>query len=181
MGLGYGPKGYVVGAKDIGLITLTQTSIDAGQTGDIGPNGSYQLFVNHLNNGCDSSQVNLQIKDNITWSYVTFEMVTTGNSACWGWNHGSYSDAGNMPSYNESLGDRVFESINSWELPEFQSHDRTVACDNDANNFMRYNASGPRSFCMKRRRNIGAGLVTISHGRACNNYGTTLIRKITLY
>ena len=181
MGLNYGPKGYVVKSTDINAITLVQASIDTGQTGDIGPGGSYQLFVNHLNSDCSTSRVDLQIKDNIVWSYITFEMVTTGHAACWGWNNASFSIAGNMLSYDESLGDRIFESLNSWELPEFQSHDRTYACDNDANNFMRYNTSGPRSFCMKRRRNIGAGLVTISHGRACVSVGTTLIRKITLY
>jgi|688.fasta_scaffold578481_3 hypothetical protein len=180
MGLNYGPKAYKVTSIDVNLITLNTTSIDTAQTGDIGPGGTYQLFVNHLNAGCDYSEVNLQLKDNISWKYITFEMVTTGPSACWGWNSGGYSNAGNMESYDEAKGDRLFECINTWEQAQFQTHNRTQACDNDANNFMRYNTSGPRIFCMKRRRNIGAGLVTISHGRACNTYGTTLIRKISL-
>jgi hypothetical protein len=180
MSINYGPVGHVVTSLDINSIELLQTSIDTARTGDIGPNGSYQLFINHLNAGCDLSRVNLQLKDNIDWTYITFEIETTGGSACWGYNSGNYSITGNMESYNEQLGDRIFEPVNSWELSQFQSHDRTTACDNDSNNFMRYNEAGPRSFCMKRRRSAGGGLVSISHGRACNYLGTTLIKKITL-
>lgn len=181
MGLVYGAITNKITSADINSITLTQASIDTAGTGNIGPNGEWQLKVNHLNSGCDLTKVDIQLKDNINWTYITFEMDTTGPAACWGWNHGSYSDSGNLYAYDESAGDRIFESVNSWELPQFQSHNRTVACDNDENNFMRYNTSGPRVFAMKRRRNVNGSLASISFGRACNNYGTTIVRNIRIW
>jgi hypothetical protein len=181
MGLVYGAVTNKITSADIDSISLTQASIVTAETGNLGPSGEYQIKVNHLNSGCDFTQVNIVLKDNIDWSYITFEMHTTGGSACWGFNHGNYSESGNLYSYDESAGDRIFESINSWELPQFQSHNRTVACDNDDNNFMRYNTSGPRVFAMKRRRNKNGSLAFISHGRACNNYGTTLIKNIRIW
>lgn len=181
MGLVYGAITNKITSADINSITLTSATIDTANTGNIGPSGEWQIKVNHSNCGCDLTQVDIQLKDNINWTYITFEMDTTGAAACWGWNNGSYSSSGNLYSYNEGQGDRIFESINSWELPQFQSHDRTVACDNDSNNFMRYNENGPRVFAMKRRRNVNGSLAAISFGRACNCNGTTIVRNIRIW
>jgi hypothetical protein len=181
MGLVYGAVTNKVTSADIYSITLTQATIDLSQTGNIGPSGEWQIKVNHTNSDCSLTKVDIVLNDNINWQYITFEMDTTGPAACWGWNHGSYSDSGNLFSYNEGAGDRIFESINSWELPQFQSHDRTVACDNDENNFMRYNTAGPRVFAMKRRRNVNGSRAAISFGRACNSFGTTLVKNIRIW
>lgn len=181
MGLVYGAVTNKVTSGDINAITLINATIDTSFTGNNGTDGSYQIKVNHTNCGCNSTQVDIQLKDNISWTYITFEVDSTGASACWGFNHGSYSGTGNLLGYDESSGDRVFENVNSWENPQFQTHNRTVACDNDSNNFMRYNENGPRVFCMKRRRNVNGSLAAISFGRACNCNGTTIIRNIRIW
>ncbi len=181
MGLVYGAITNKITSADINSISLTQATIDTSATGNIGPSGEWQLKVNHTNSDCSLTLVEIQLKDNINWSYITFEMDTTGPAACWGWNHGNYSNSGNLYSYDEAAGDRIFESINSWELPQFQSHNRTVACDNDSNNFMRYNTNGPRVFAMKRRRNVNGSLASISFGRACNSGGYTIVKNIRIW
>jgi hypothetical protein len=181
MGLVYGAITRPVFAGDIERIDLTNATIVSGETGNVGPRGEWQIKVNHTNCGCDLTQVDIVLKDNINWQYITFTMDTTGASACWGYNHGSYSSDGNLYGYDESAGDRIFESVNSWELEQFQSHNRTVACDNDANNFMRYNENGPRVFSMKRRRNVNGNLAKISFGRACNCNGTTIVKNIRIW
>jgi hypothetical protein len=181
MALTYGAITNKITSADVYSISLTQATIDTASTGNIGPNGEWQLKVNHTNSDCSLTLVEIELRDNIAWSYITFEMDTTGPAACWGWNHGSYSNDGNLYAYDESAGDRIFESINSWELEQFQSHNRTVACDNDANNFMRYNTSGPRVFAMKRRRNVNGSRAAISFGRACNSFGYTLVKNIRIW
>jgi hypothetical protein len=181
MGLVYGAVTNPIYAGDIESISLTSATIVTAETGNIGPNGEWQIKVTHNNCGCDLTQVDIVLKDNISWRYITFEMDTTGAAACWGWNHGSYSGSGNLFGYDESAGDRIFESINSWELAQFQSHNRTVACDNDSNNFMRYNENGPRVFAMKRRRNVNGSLAAISFGRACNCSGYTIVKNIRIW
>jgi hypothetical protein len=181
MGLVYGAITNKVTSADIQSITLLAATIVPTETGNIGPSGEWQIKVTHDNCGCDSSRVDILLKDNLNWKYITFEMDTTGSAACWGWNHGSYSETGNLFGYDEAAGDRVFESINSWELAQFQTHDRTVACNNDDNNFMRYNTSGPRVFAMKRRRNVNGSLAAISFGRACNCGGYTIVKNIRIW
>jgi len=181
MGLVYGSITNKVTSGDINAISLTNATIDTTFTGNNGTDGSYQIKINHNNCGCNLTQVDIELKDNINWRYITFEMDTTGASACWGFNHGDYSNTGNLLAYDEPSGDRVFENVNSWENLQFISHNKTVACDNDANNFMRYNENGPRVFCMKRRRNVNGSLAAISFGRACNCNGTTIVRNIRIW
>lgn len=182
MGLIYGAITNKITSADIHSISLTSATIVTAETGDLGVDGAYQIKVTHDNCGCDSSTIGITLKDNIAWTLITYEADTTGAAACWSWNHGGYDKGdGNLYSYAENLGDLFFENVNAWEVPEFQSHNRTTACDNDANNFMRYNTDGPRKFSMKRRRNVNGSLGAISFGRACNCSGYTIIRNIRIW
>ena len=83
MGLVYGAITNKITSADINSITLTSATIDTANTGNIGPSGEWQIKVNHTNCGCDLTQVDIQLKDNINWTYITFEMDTTGGAACW--------------------------------------------------------------------------------------------------
>ena len=94
MGLVYGSITNKITSADINAITLTSATIDTSVTGNNGTDGSYQIKVNHTNCGCSLTQVDIELKDNINWSYITFEMDTIGASACWGFNHGNYSSSG---------------------------------------------------------------------------------------
>jgi hypothetical protein len=181
MGLVYGAVTNPIFAGDIERIELTSATIVTGETGNLGPRGEWQIKVTHDNCGCDLTKVNIVLKNNIPWTNITFTMDTTGGAACWGWNHDGYSETGNLFAYDEGASDRIFESVNSWELAQFQSHNRTIACDNDENNFMRYNTEGPRVFSMKRRRNPNGELGAISFARACNCGGYTIVKNIRIW
>jgi len=184
MGTFYGIKPTIVTSVDVNSIILTNSTIVSASTGDIDIGGGYQLYITNDTADCSSSGVYLELKDNINWKYITFEMVLTGYAACWnfissGW--GSYTT--NIYDYDEALGDVILHPFNSWEYPEFQTHNRTSACDNNPDNFFHgsFQKGNPKTFIMKRRRNVNGGLAGIYHMRACSGIGTTLIRKIRIW
>lgn len=184
MGTFYGIKPRIVTSADVNSITLTNATIVSASTGDIDTYGGYQLYITNDTASCSSSGVYLELKDNISWSYLTFEIVLTGYAACWNFISSGWGGiTTNIYDYNESLGDVILHPFNSWEYPEFQTHDRTSACDNNADNFFHgsFQKGDPKTFIMKRRRNVNGSLGGIYHMRACSSTGTTLIRKIRIW
>jgi hypothetical protein len=135
-------------------------------------------------NGCSSNNgVRILIKDVILWRRLYVRMFTTGTAACWGWNgdngygNGLSGPGGNLLAYNAGLGDFTRLENNVWNLPQFRKY--FSACDNNADNYMRFNSTG-RSFDMYCRRNSMAALAGPSHGRTCSSNGTIVFSNMRI-
>lgn len=143
-------------------------------------NGGYEIkFQHNTGNACDSSGVFVQLLDFIPWKGISVEFQTTGSAACWTFmqpgGYGSSGGDGNIYTYDESLGDQCVKTFLAQEDAQFSSHAKANACDNDANNFMRYNTSTFRKCTFIRRRNVNGSLGGIHHGRACSEIGSNAI------
>lgn len=152
-------------------------------------NDGYSIRIQHnTGNACDSTGVYIQLKDNIPWTKISAEFWTTGAAACWTYmqpgGYGSTNGDGNIYSYDESLGDRCLRTSLAQDDAQFVSHAKASACDNDANNFMRYNTTTFRKCTFVRRRNVNGSLGGIHHGRACSEIGSnavTIIKNIRIW
>lgn len=185
MGTFYGINARLITSSDVSSITLNNMVIDYANTGNLGTNNSYQLRTTNDSVGCGSCGVYLELNDNIPWKNISFEILLTGTAACWSFNVDGYGPSpgtGYLLGYDESVGDLVARSLNSWEVPAYQSHNKVSACDNDANNFFRFDPAPYKSFFMRRRRNwTGNNKAGINSGRACAGAGTTIIRNIRIW
>lgn len=187
MAAGYGIQSTLVTSAQIWSVNLgSYDSIVTAETGNVGPNGGYQIKTEYSGYGCSSSGIYLELTDSIPWTNLTYEVILTGNSACWTFNDNAYAPGaayGNMLTYNESAGDRISRPLNSWEVPAFQSHGKTYACDNNSNNFYHgsFNSNNPKTFFMRRRRNVNGSKAGPQMGRACTGTGTTIIRNIRIW
>jgi len=179
-----GPYNRKVVSSDIAAINALNITIVSAETGNIGPNNSYQIkFYNNIG-GCSSSGIFLQIKNDSNWTKITCEFEFGGTAACWNFDNGYGPGGNNMATYNESQNDIIpsYRSLNSWEIPAYQSHNKIQACDNDANNFMRFDVQ--RIIRMRRHRDSTSSNGGISFGRACSTSGTgafTIIRNIRIW
>lgn len=187
----YGIATTLVTTANVNLVGTTGgTIISAGNNG---PLDGYQIIFQHDTGGCGSapdSGVYIELNDINPWMNITFEWLGVGFAACWSFTHSSGFGGGagpvaaNLINYDEAAGDRVSRPFLTWEVAQFQSHSKVYACDNDDNNFFRYNEGVYRSFFMKRRRNSSLTYAGIHHGRSCNSTGagaTTIIRNIRIW
>jgi hypothetical protein len=184
----YGINSLKVSASMIDSVTTTGGTI-IEQTDN--PNTGYQITFRHDLAGCGNpnSGILILLKDIIPWTRISFEWLGNGTASCWSFmdsssNHGTSTGTatGNLLGYSESLGDVITKPNLTWEVPAYQSHPRTTACNNDNNNFFRFNESLYKSFRMTRRRNINGSLAGIHHGRSCNSTGAfTIIRNIRIW
>jgi hypothetical protein len=189
----YGRLSFPVTLDMIDSVTTTGGTIIS--QGNTGINNSYEIIFQHDLGGCGNpaSAIRLDIKNTTpNWKYITWEWKGTGTAACWTFNSGSswalpgntQYNLGYLLSYNESLGDKVFNTYLTWEIEAYQTHDKVQACDNDANNFFRFNSAQWKSFFMSRRRDSSGNLGAIFHSRSCNSVGTgsrTHISNIFVY
>jgi hypothetical protein len=151
--------------------------------------GGYTITVQHsTGSGCESTGIFVQLKDTIPWTKISAEFWTTGSASCWTYmqpaGYGSTNGDGNIYAYDESLGDRCIKTYLAQEDSAFSSHAKASACDNDANNFMRYNTTTYRKCTFVRRRNVNGSLGGVHHGRACNEVGgnaITIIKNIRVW
>jgi hypothetical protein len=190
MATGYGIKSTLVTSANIHAVNLYNCTTITAETGNIGPNGGYQVKVSHNTGGCGSEQDNgifLELNDTVPWTRITWEWLGTGTGACWSFNHssgfggGAGPTTGYLQNYDANL-DVISRSFLSWEVAEYQSHSRVYACDNDANNFFRFNGGEFKSFFMNRRRDTSGNKAGIHHGRSCNTTGVfSIIRNIRIY
>lgn len=190
MAQNFGPKSLLITSANVDSVNITGgTILSVGDT----VNG-YEVQFRHDLSGCGGpdSGVFVKLNDSFVWNNISWTWLGIGSAACWSFNVPGFgaaadpagSGTGNLQSYNTGLGDAIVDPYLCWEDPQFQSHDRTYACDNDANNFMRYNTGSYRSFVMKRRRSSMASLAGIHHGRSCNSAGSesiTIIRGIRIW
>ena len=185
MAIQYNQLAHRVTSADVQSITLFNVTM----TKSTDENGSFIFEGYHTTGGCGSAQdsgVLILLKDNIPWTKMCFKWEGAGNGACWSFMNASSNfgaatgtPTGNMLDYNESLGDRLHDNFLSWEVPVYQTHNRTTACNNNADNFFRFNANEFKKFRMTRRRNIGVGLAGIHHGRSCNSFGVGSVTRIS--
>lgn len=186
MSLAHGQKSTLVTSNHVYGVSVNSATVNLEATGNLGTRGGYQVSVTHDNVGCGSTGVLLELNDTVPWSFITFEVYLTSVTSCWSFCTGNYVSAGggNILSYNEGNGDRISRAFNSWELPQFQTHDRQSACDNDSNNFFHgsFAVGDPKKFFMKRRRNVNESRGGIALGRACTGAsGLTIIRNIVIW
>ena len=181
----YGRKAERVTYAQVNSVVLVGASIQSQSDDD----GGYQLRVQHnTGNACDSSGVFIQLKDFIPWTGISVEFQTTGAAACWTFmqpgGYGSGGGDGFISSYDEALGDRCVKTYLAQDDAQFVSHAKASACDNDANNFMRYNTTTFRNCTFVRRRIVNGSLGGIHHGRACSEIGAnaiTIIKNIYVW
>lgn len=189
MATGYGVASTLVTSALVNQVKLGgYDTIVAAETGNVGPNGGYQAKSTHGSFGCSNSGLYVELLDTVPWTNITYEVIVTGNSACWSFNHhtntyGPSPGSGNMEAYSTTLGDRISRPFNSWEVAAFQSHNRTFACNNNSNNFFHGNfqVGDPKTFFMQRRRNVNGSLAGPHIGLACTGAGTLLIRNIRIW
>jgi hypothetical protein len=181
----YGRQAQRVSMADVNSVVLVGATIL--QQSDV--DGGYEIRVRHnTGNACDSSGVFVQISDFIPWTGISVEFQTTGAAACWTYmepgGYGSNGGDGNIFNYNESAGDRCIKTFLAQDDAQFASHAKASACDNDANNFMRYNTTTFRRCTFIRRRNVNGSLGGVHHGRACSEVGSnaiTIIKNIYIW
>jgi hypothetical protein len=172
-------QAYVNAIYLVGATILEQSDVDGG----------FQIkFQHNTGNACDSTGVFVQLQDLIPWTKISAEFWTTGAAACWTFmqpaGYGSSSGDGNIYSYDEAAGDRCVKTYLAQDDAQFSSHSKANACDNDANNFMRYNTTTYRKCTFVRRRSTLASLGGVHHGRACSETGSnaiTIIKNIYVW
>lgn len=191
MPIAYGPAGLIVSAAEVNAVNVTGATV-LSQVDDV--DGGYVATFQHDLSGCGGpdSGFYIELKDPFPWKWMSCRFRLLGAAACWSFmNTSAYGTAvgasgtGNMINYNEAAGDRIIRTYLAQDDPQFSTHDKTTACDNDANNFMRYNTGVYRYFTMVRRRNLGFGnLAGIHHGRSCSSTGSgsiTIVDQIRIW
>lgn len=153
-------------------------------------NGFYTIKAYHNAGGCGGveSGVWVKIKTSIPWSRLVCDFTVKGSAACWGFNgngYGAFTDSsGNMASYSTASGDIIFGPDATYSFENSSYTIKASACDNNADNFMRYNTSVDRTFTMFSRRNNLSNLAGPLHGRSCNSTGVdsyTIISNIYIF
>ena len=182
-----GANNHLVTSENVYAINLLQSVIIPEETGNIGLYGGYQVKCYHQANDCSTSGIFLELNDLIPWTNISCEFELGGVASCWGFNDnfGASPASGYLYAYNESLGDIIpFQRcLNSWEVPAYQTHSKTFACDNNVDNFFRY-SDNPKTLLMRRRRDISVNRAGINHGRACKSAGVdsyTIIKNIYIW
>lgn len=187
MAVNYGQAARRVTSSEVYQVVTTGGTVLS--TGD--DNDGFFVSFQHDQAGCGAAEsgVFVEIKDFITWTYVSMEFYLTGTAACWSFNNGDRatgignSGTGNLLSFNSTL-DRVHKSVNCFELPQFTL--QMSACDNNSNNFFNnaYHVGSFKTFRINRRRNVNGNRAGPMHGRSCNTTGSgsvTLIRNIWVW
>jgi hypothetical protein len=160
-------------------------------------NGGYFIQFQHDVGGCGGadSGVYIELKDTTpNWTWISCRFQLSGSASCWSFsnsvgvgNFGSgvgISGTANLLAYDTTGGDKLSNGYLSYNDPAFATHNPTYACDNNADNFFIYNTGVYRRLTMTRRRNVGAGLAGIHHGRSCNSTGggsVTIIDQIRVW
>jgi len=190
MAVNYSSGGLLITSQNVNSINVTGATLLSQVDG---PDSGFVATFRHDLAGCGGadSGIYIELKDPFAWRYMSCRFQVSGTAACWSFmNTSAYgaavgaSGTGNMINYNESAGDRIIRTYLAQDEPQFSTHDKTTACDNDANNFMRFNGEVFRYFTIVRRRNVNGSLAGIHHGRSCSSTGSgsqTIIDQIRIW
>ncbi len=152
------------------------TVLSSGNSSD----GLYSVTYRVDLGGCGGpdSGIFVQLKDTIPWTGISFRVQLSGTASCWSFNRDpgygaivGYNTTGYLQSYSTLAGDQINFSYLAQQDPAYSSHDPVYACDNDANNFMRFNSGTFKFFTMKRRRDTSSNLAGPYIGRSCTSTG----------
>lgn len=188
MSVFYGRTAYRVTSPEVSSVDTTGGTIIT--QGDV--DGGFQVTFQHDLSGCGGpdSGVFIAIRDFVAWTYMSAEFWMLGTASCWSFNEAGYGAAvgnggtGNMLTYSEAAGDKCIRTYLAQDDPQFVTHNKVTGCDNDSNNFMRYNGSTYRRCTFVRRRNVNGQLAGPQHGRSCNATGSgalTIIKNIYVW
>jgi hypothetical protein len=183
MAFHYNRLAHRVTYSDILSVTLLNTVI----TKNVDENGGYVFEGYHTTGGCGTAQDSgflILLRDDIAWTKMCFKWEGTGTASCWSFcttyaAQTTGTPNGNMLTYSEASGDRLHDNYLTWENVTYQTHNRGYACDNNADNFFRFNPTLYRRFRMTMRRNVGAGPAGVHHGRSCNSTGVSAVSRIS--
>ena len=181
MGISYGANSKRVTPGDVNQIIFANGIIQAQGTDT---SGGFFVRFQFDTTGCGGPDgfIRLELKDNIKWTNISYEIYNTGSASCWSYNQGSY--AGNLLSFDVTK-DKLFNCVNSFELAKYTK--QMTVCDNSTTNFMHnsHKTGSFNSFFVTRRRNTSiSSLAQITHQRSCNTTGPdsyVIIRKIFIY
>jgi hypothetical protein len=188
MGVFLGPKSTLVTSSMVDAVITTgiTTTINA----DVNGSYVYQGTIDLGGCGNPNSAVFIRLKDTIPWKKITVFYEMTGTASCWSFMGGAGAGispateglilGGNIESFNQSLGDRIFDDNGTFiSNPAYAV--KWGACDNNADNFFRFN--NYKSFWTTgRRKNVSNGLSGVFHSRSCNTTGTYIkISKIYIF
>lgn len=188
MGMFYGQTGTIIQPGHVnGVYTTGGTILSQGYD-----TRGFSVTFRHDLSGCGSpdSGIFVELKDFIPWTMMSVEFLVLGQAACWSFNTSGYGNAvgnsgtGNIDTYNEALGDRCVKTYLAQDEPAYLTHNKVYACDNNADNFMRFNTGVYRKCTFVRRRNINGSLAGPHHGRSCNSTGAgslTIIQNIVVW
>lgn len=188
MGTFYGRKGYKIDSSWVNSIATTGgTVLSSGDDS----NGAFAVSFRHDLGGCGNpdSGIFVQLKDNIIWTGMSVEFQLLGSASCWSFNNLGYGQAvgsgtGNMLPYSEAAGDLCVKTYLAQNDAPYTTHDKVNACDNNADNFFRFNTSVYRNCTFVRRRDVNGSLAGPHHGRSCNSTGSgaiTIIKNIYVW
>lgn len=187
MAVNYGRKGYVIQLSDVNAVYTTGgTVLSQGSV-----NGCFEVSFRHDLGGCGGpdSGIFVELKDNISWKYMSCQFLLLGQASCWSFNSAGYGAAvgngtGNILPYSEAQGDSCVKTYLAQNDVGFTTHNKVTACDNNADNFMVYNTNVYRRCTFVRRRNLNGSLAGPHHGRSCNSTGAnsvTIINNIVVW
>jgi len=186
MAIAYGQKGTRIMSGHINSIALLGTTVL--EQSDV--NGGFEIKVQHNSGGdCGSTAVLIQVQDFVPWTKISAEFWTTGSAACWSFmDQNGYGTTSvgqpNIYTFDANAGDKCVKTYLAQNDSPYDTHNKSTGCDNDANNFMRYNTTTFRKCTFVRRRIGTTPLAGIHHGRACNEVGAnaiTIIKNIYVW
>ena len=103
MSVKYGTGSRRLSSSDINQVV--QANCTVLSSGDNSNDGSYYLQMQPNNGGCGvttNSKFYIELKDNLPWSKISYEIYIVGTSACWNFNQGGSYGLGNFLSFNTS-------------------------------------------------------------------------------
>lgn len=177
-------QGRKITSNDINSVTYSNCSL-LGSGND--ESGSYFIKLQPDSGGCGSgtdSSFYVEIKDNPSWTKISYQLYLTGTAACWSFNSSGWTGNNNLLQFDSSI-DKFYYGNNSFELPQFTY--KVQACDNDSTNFWHgaFQVGTYRSFFITRRRDTSTtNLVKIALAWSCNSYGLgsyAILRNITVW
>ena len=178
-------NGKFISTEEINSIILQNATITSFGNNS---NTVFEISIQHTSGGCGvpDSGIYIQLKDFIPWKYMAVTYEVRGGAACWWFDEGGeMAVTPNILTYDETKGDKIIQDYyGPLSDPAFATHQKTIACDNQTDNFMRYNTGVIRKIRYVRRRNVNGSLSGVHCERSCSGItvnDTTSIKNIFVW